>query len=140
MDIRPGSAAPRPGGPPLTVTVRRAGRGWVLRPAGELDRDTAQPFADALDTALATPHPYLVVDCSGLGFCDSTGLNLLLRARSTALEGGGDVVLTGPTSMIERMLEVTGTGAVLRVVDGPVDGPDGGPDGAAAGLPEGGGT
>ncbi|WP_405010205.1 STAS domain-containing protein [Kitasatospora sp. NBC_01539] len=117
MEAGTGNAGPARGAVPLTVTVQRTALGWTLGPVGELDHDTAGPFADALDAALRTPRAVVVVDCAGLGFCDSTGLNLLLRARTTAVADGSEIVIARPTPMIERMLAITGTGAVFRVVD-----------------------
>ncbi|MFD0531207.1 STAS domain-containing protein [Kitasatospora arboriphila] len=69
------------------------------------------------------------MDCSGLLFCDSTGLNLLLRARLSAQADGGEVVLAAPTAMVRRMLEITGAGEIFRVVDSTAEagpGPGGG--------------
>ncbi|MEV6211534.1 STAS domain-containing protein [Kitasatospora sp. NPDC051914] len=99
----------------LTVSVDRTADRRVLRLVGELDHDSAGPFREALDTAVAEPPPLVVVDCSGLSFCDSTGLNLLLRARLAALSNGGEVVLAGPTPMVQRMLEITGAGEIFGV-------------------------
>ncbi|MEV7175157.1 STAS domain-containing protein [Kitasatospora sp. NPDC093679] len=113
----------------LTVSVDRSAGRWVLAPTGELDHDSAEPFREALDGALRDPPDLVVVDCSGLLFCDSTGLNLLLRARLSAQADGGEVVLAAPTAMVRRMLEITGAGEIFRVVDSTAEagpGPGGG--------------
>jgi anti-anti-sigma factor len=116
----------------LTVTTRPWTHGTVLRAEGELDHDSAAPMREALEAALAAPAPHIVVDCSGLGFCDSTGLNLLLRARLTAERAGGRIALAGPSPVVRRMLEITGALDVFHVVasveeaTGPGDGRSGG--------------
>jgi anti-anti-sigma factor len=101
----------------LTVSVRPWTHGLVLRPEGELDHDTAGPFREALESALSDGPVTVVVDCGGLEFCDSTGLNLLLRARLTAEATGGRMVLAAATPMIGRMLEITGAREVFQVYE-----------------------
>ncbi|GAA2250473.1 MULTISPECIES: STAS domain-containing protein [Kitasatospora] len=99
----------------LTVSARPWVYGIVLTLEGELDHDSAGPLREALDEALRQSPEQLVVDCSGLAFCDSTGLNLLLRARLTAEAAGGRIVLTGPSPIVARMLEITGAQDVFQV-------------------------
>ncbi|GAA2745899.1 MULTISPECIES: STAS domain-containing protein [Kitasatospora] len=99
----------------LTVSVRDHGSALVLRPEGELDHDSVGPLRDALEERLADPPQRIVVDCSGLSFCDSTGLNLLLRARLRAEPAGGRLMLAAPTPIVARMLEITGADEVVEV-------------------------
>ncbi|WP_406193633.1 STAS domain-containing protein [Kitasatospora sp. NBC_01560] len=99
----------------LTVVVGASGRSVVLRPEGELDHDTAQPLREALETALRGPPGPVVIDCEALSFCDSTGLNLLLRTRLAAEDGGRALVLAGPGPMVARMLEITGAQGIIDV-------------------------
>ena len=78
----------------FSVAVQTVDGAVVLELSGELDHDTAQPLREALDAAV-TQGGRLVVDLSGLGFCDSTGLNVLLHSRLSAQEAGGSLELTG---------------------------------------------
>ncbi|GAA4883904.1 STAS domain-containing protein [Kitasatospora terrestris] len=107
--------APRP---ELAVTVQVHPRVTVVRPEGELDHDTVGPLREALDTALADGARRLVVDCSGLAFCDSTGLNLLLRTRLAVRDRGGAVELAAPGPVVARILEVTGADELFTVHPG----------------------
>ncbi|MFC8506753.1 STAS domain-containing protein [Streptomyces sp. NPDC057411] len=87
----------------------------VLAVTGELDHDTAAPLREALDGAGTSSR--IVVDCSGLRFCDSTGLNVLLRARLRLVEGGGRLDLAGLRPPVDRMFEITGARTVFRVYE-----------------------
>ncbi|OKK22371.1 metal ABC transporter substrate-binding protein [Streptomyces sp. CB00455] len=98
----------------FTVAVRAADVAVVLKLAGELDHDTAQPLRAALDAAVARGGR-LVVDLSGLGFCDSTGLNVLLHSRLSAQEAGGTLELAGLRGSVARMFRITGADAVFPV-------------------------
>lgn len=99
----------------FSVEVRSA---WgtetvVVVPLGELDHDTVEPLRTALEKHEDAAR--IVVDCAGLDFCDSTGLNLLLRARSRALESGARLDLAGLRPPVDRMFEITGAFHVFQV-------------------------
>ncbi|MDJ0382456.1 STAS domain-containing protein [Streptomyces sp. G-G2] len=88
----------------------------VLALSGELDHDTAGPLRGALEVALAGDGGHRVlVDCAGLGFCDSTGLNTLLRARLAARESGTRLELAGLRQPVARMFRTTGADGVFLV-------------------------
>ncbi|MFB7252989.1 STAS domain-containing protein [Streptomyces nojiriensis] len=98
----------------FTVAVEAVDGAVVLTLAGELDHDTAQPLRDALDEALA-PGRRLLVDMAGLGFCDSTGLNVLLNTRLAAQEAGAGLELAGLHGPVARMFRITGADGVFPV-------------------------
>ncbi|MEU9858222.1 STAS domain-containing protein [Streptomyces sp. NPDC047974] len=118
------------------VDVRpERGRGTVVvAPLGELDHDTVEPLASALEEHADAAR--IVVDCAGLDFCDSTGLNLLLKARSRALEAGARLDLAGLRPPVDRMFEITGAVHVFRVYadvrEALADDPPAGQDDASA--------
>ena len=68
--------------------------------AGEIDLYTAPRLHSELMTALSAATPgaplHLVVDMTGVEFCDSTGMNVLLAAHRRAREDGGDLQLAAP--------------------------------------------
>ncbi|MGW4033869.1 STAS domain-containing protein [Streptomyces sp. NPDC004838] len=101
----------------LHVEVRAEGRSEVFQPAGELDHHTADLLRSPLENALAAGRSRLVVDCTRLEFCDSTGLNVLLSARLKADAAGGGVHLAGMLPVVARVLEITGAEAVFTVHD-----------------------
>lgn len=86
-----------------------------MTPAGELDHHTADLLREPLDECLGNGHSRLVIDCSRLEFCDSTGLNVLLGARLKAEAAGGGVHLAGMQPVVARVFEITGAEAVFTV-------------------------
>ncbi|MFI8826074.1 STAS domain-containing protein [Streptomyces sp. NPDC053431] len=96
------------------LPARRPGT-VVLTVTGELDHDTAAPLREALVEQDGSGR--VVVDCSQLRFCDSTGLNVLLRARLRMLDGGGRLDLAGLRPPVDRMFEITGARTVFRVYE-----------------------
>lgn len=92
----------------FTVDVRPLDGATVLTLTGELDHDTAEPLRAALEAARAHGERRLLVDLSALEFCDSTGLNVLLRNRLASRESGGSLELIGLHRPVARMFHITG--------------------------------
>ncbi|WP_435615645.1 STAS domain-containing protein [Streptomyces coelicoflavus] len=101
----------------LLVEVREEGPSAVVTPAGELDHHTADLLREPLEDCLAKGFNRLVVDCSRLEFCDSTGLNVLLGARLKAEAAGGGVHLVAMQPVVARVFEITGAEAVFTLHD-----------------------
>ncbi|MFE7531404.1 STAS domain-containing protein [Kitasatospora sp. NPDC057542] len=100
----------------LRIAVGDRGPVRIVTVVGELDRDTA----DELRAAPAHPPSAgdierIVVDLAGLRFCDSTGLNVLLRARLDAQAAGLGLEPAGPGPSVARLFAITGADGVLRV-------------------------
>ena len=103
-----------PGEERLTVTLRTVGGSVVVAPSGELDHDTAGLLSEPLE-CLLDERADRVVDCSGLLFCDSTGLNVLLAARLRAQEAGAVIHLAAMRPAVARVFEITGAEIVFAV-------------------------
>ncbi|MEV4561531.1 STAS domain-containing protein [Kitasatospora sp. NPDC049285] len=100
----------------LTVRLRPArGRAVVLAFEGDLDIETLGRARPALDETIAGHPSTLVVDLGAVGFCDSSGLNLLLKARMAAVAADIRLRLAAPSSAVSRLLELTGADSVFAV-------------------------
>ncbi|WP_084549949.1 STAS domain-containing protein [Actinomadura rifamycini] len=80
----------------------------LMRVTGHLDLATARHFAAALAEVITTRRPNVVIDASGLGFCDSAGLAALEMAGALAETCGGTVTVTRPRPGVARLLRITG--------------------------------
>ncbi len=87
----------------------------VLTVRGDLDLDTAPAVRNALDQALARPHPRIVVDLSGLQFCDSTGLSAFVVGGNHAAAQGGWVRLAAPSDWMRGLFDTLGLSRRLVV-------------------------
>jgi anti-sigma B factor antagonist len=92
----------------------------VLSVTGEIDLYTAPTLQSELMNALGPGQVSLIVDMSGVDFCDSTGINILLAAHRQARELGGELQLASPGSATRKVLQVTGLESVFTVLDEPV--------------------
>ena len=99
----------------LTAGLTVEGRVRVVALAGELDFDSAPLLRSLFEEALDVDEARVVVDCSDLTFCDSTGLNALVVARRAALERGSAVSVAAPPPAMARVLAMSGVDTVIAV-------------------------
>jgi anti-anti-sigma factor len=105
--------------PSFDLRVARNGRSVHLAPAGELDIATTPELEQALAEATADAVAEIVLDLRELTFMDSTGLRALAQANSRAGESGISLSIIRGPRQIERVLEISGLGAMLPLVDPP---------------------
>jgi anti-sigma B factor antagonist len=102
----------------LRVSSRSQGDHIVLALVGEIDLYTAPRLQSELTSALSDGKPaQIVVDMSGVEFCDSTGMNVLLAAHRVAAGRGGQLALAAPRPSVRKILEVTGLQSVFTIHD-----------------------
>ncbi|MFC5664308.1 STAS domain-containing protein [Kitasatospora misakiensis] len=107
-----------PARPELTVETRYGPAGaMVCGLAGDLDIETLAPAADMLDTLVAQRPSAVVIDLHGVGFCDSSGLNVLLKTRLAAERSGVELRLAAVPPTVMRVLDLTGARLVFTIHD-----------------------
>ncbi|MEE1782616.1 STAS domain-containing protein [Streptomyces sp. SP17BM10] len=107
--------APRPG---LEVRSRATGTGaLVCALVGDLDVETLAAAAETLAALVARRPAAVVIDLREVAFCDSSGLNLLLRTRIEAEKVGLDLRLAAVAPTVMRVLELTGARTVFSIHD-----------------------
>jgi len=100
----------------LSVEVERAAGAAVVRVVGDLDRLTAPGVEARLAELAADGRLDVVFDASGLAFCDSSGLRVLVEHRRRLGELGGSLRLIGVHGKFQRVLDVTGLRDVFDAV------------------------
>lgn len=104
---------------PTDVLVRRSwnGRECRIELQGELDIASAPRLVHELEAAEARRPVRIVVDLSGLGFIDSSGLHALLAAQQRAASAAHEFRLTRGPRNVQRLFTLSGTEALLQFVD-----------------------
>ena len=91
---------------------------YLIELAGELDVATAPSLAVLIDRARGRGRPEVLVDLTGVVFCDSTGLRALMGAARELRIAGGQLAIVCPgDGQLARLLEVTGAREALRVYE-----------------------
>lgn len=105
----------------VRITTRQERDASVLAVSGDLDIDSVAPLGLALTAAAGNGSGPVVVDLSGVGFADSTTVNVLLQGH-TAL--GGRLRLAAPSPFMRRLIGMIGLDSALPVlpsVDAAID-------------------
>lgn len=87
----------------------------MLRLARDLDFNTFGLLEAPLQTLQMDGRSDLVVDLSGVGFIDSTGLRIVLDAHGRALVRGRTVLIRGASDQARNLFALTGTDQELTI-------------------------
>ena len=100
----------------FNVVVRREGGAVVVAPEGELDMATVDTVRAALETDLGDAGT-LVFDLRGLGFLDTSGLQLVFEQQRRSEQEGFSFVLVRGQRHVQRLFEIAGMDDRLTYVD-----------------------
>ncbi|MFF1411500.1 STAS domain-containing protein [Streptomyces sp. NPDC058289] len=98
----------------LKAAVRNDGDVRVTL-AGELDVHTAGQVEPRLTDLAASGHRSLVLDLSGISFCDSSGIDLFMRVHHRCRLAGTRLRLCGVPPLVAKSMRVLGADRVLRL-------------------------
>jgi anti-sigma B factor antagonist len=101
----------------LSFTRVPAATGVILSLRGEIDLSNVETLDAELDAALADTSDRLVIDMSGVTFCDSLGFSTLIKCWREASASEREFVLARPAPPVRRILEMMGISAVIHIVD-----------------------
>lgn len=99
-------------GEAIGIAARKEGDAVVLTVSGELDLETIAPLSAALTGVGRTGDGPVVLDLSGVGFADSTTVNLLLRTRFAL---GPRFCVARPSAFVRRLFDTIGLEQALSV-------------------------
>jgi anti-sigma B factor antagonist len=102
----------------------------VVSGEGRLNMVTAPALRDVVATSVAAGRARIVVDLSGIGFMDSSGLGALIGALKSAREAGGDLRIVSPTEQVAMVLQLSNLDRIL-IAYPTVDAAYGAPDDVA---------
>ena len=88
----------------------------VLRVEGSVDPSTVRQFQSTFRWLNKNGILYVVVDMSRMTYISSSGLSLLVKAKTErAKRKGGDLVLVRPQTPIVNIMKILGLFKVFRV-------------------------
>ncbi|WP_320777962.1 STAS domain-containing protein [Streptomyces sp. CRN 30] len=87
----------------------------VLHVAGELDHYTAPSLTQAVGEVPFGPDTDFVFDLSGLEYCDSTGLTVIITAFQRAESAGSSFSVAGLGPAMDRVFRVVGLDQVFTL-------------------------
>lgn len=103
---------------PLSFAVSHpAAAATVVSLTGDLDISSCAELAERLAGLTDSAPVRLVVEISGVGFIDSSGLNTLVVAARDAERAGGSMAVAAPSQYVARVFELVRMSDALEVVD-----------------------
>ncbi|GAB2864330.1 hypothetical protein GCM10022221_75440 [Actinocorallia aurea] len=89
-------------------TTRTEDRAAVVTARGSIDLHSSESLRGCLVELVDTGHTEIVLDLTAVDFCDSSGLNVLVRAYKHARAEGAALTVTGAYGRVENVLRTTG--------------------------------
>jgi anti-sigma B factor antagonist len=100
----------------LTITVTKCdATRATLRLAGELDVASAPLLGACLEYHPDMGRQFVRADLSGLGFVDTSGLEVITEAHHTYSDRHGTLILTGLNARTRRLVRIIGLDSVLLI-------------------------
>ena len=106
----------------LSFDWERRGDTAQLVVGGQLDLETAQALAHRAVALLDDGAAELVLDLSGVTFCDSAGISALFQVYDRADDLGVPFVLRNLNATVFRVLDATGLSTIVAIDDTPPGG------------------
>ncbi len=97
----------------LTLSVEKHDATADITASGEIDIHTCTQLEEALVRLAHDGVATVTLDLGEVAFIDSSGLRALVVGHKALEERGGTLMVTNPSSMAARLLEVTGLDALF---------------------------
>ena len=102
----------------LAVTSRAVPAGpCLITASGELDYHTGPQLRACLEDIPLESGAVLLLDLSGITYCDSTGVSVLASAYRRTEAAGATLALAGAAPEVFRLLSFTGLDRLFRSYD-----------------------
>lgn len=101
----------------MDLTERTSDGLVILAPHGKLNLVTAPLVKARIDDLVKAGSARVVVDLSGVGFIDSSGLGALIGSLKSARQAGGDVRIAGAGEQVRAVLRLTNLDRILAPYD-----------------------
>ncbi len=102
----------------LTVRAVSVAPAAAIALVGDLEYGTVSQLVDEASRILQSPCDSIVLDVSGLDFCDSSGIGALVRLRETASAMGVRFRLHQPSERLTSRLSMMGIVGLFPELEG----------------------
>ena len=97
----------------LVITTDQVVGRTIVAVEGEVDIATAGELDAVLSAEIADGHTNVVVDLSKVGFLDSTGLGVLIKALKRTREADGSLAVVTDSQRVLKVFRITGLDSVV---------------------------
>lgn len=101
----------------LEIRIDHESGAEVLSLYGELDHSNAHVLESTLLGAESRETEAIILDLSGLEFCDSTGLGVIIRAATRSSQDSDRLAMLRARDQVQRLLKISGLEEHLPFID-----------------------
>ncbi len=103
----------------MEIKSEKRGNETVAFIHGEIDHHNAKAAREQLDKIIDSDQPITFgLDLSGVTFCDSSGLGLVMGRSRKCSSVGSTMVIKNPSAAAFRILEIAGMDKLLKIEGG----------------------
>lgn len=100
----------------MEIMCKKQGGDTVAYMQGEIDHHNAAYARKALDEIIESEQPVRFgLDLSGVTFCDSSGLGLVMGRMKKCGSVGSVLVIMNPSKAAEKILQIAGMDRILKI-------------------------
>lgn len=105
----------------MEIMSEKRGETTVAFIHGEIDHHNAKAARDMLDTIIEREQPIRFgLDLSGVTFCDSSGLGLVMGRMRKCQTVGSTMYIQNPSAAAHKILEIAGMDKILKIERGKI--------------------
>jgi len=102
----------------VDLDIKQSGNVCTLKLKGRLvSGEAVSQFDQALQSALASGHIFLVLDMEALPYIDSSGIGAIVNALRLSTKMGGSAKLVNPSSFVAKTFKMVGILNLFGVYD-----------------------
>ncbi len=103
----------------MEISCEKRGDTTIAFIRGEIDHHNAKSAREALDNIIESTQPIsFALDLSGVSFCDSSGLGLVMGRMRKCQAAGCSLLIQNPSKAAYRILEIAGMDKILKIERG----------------------
>jgi anti-sigma B factor antagonist len=100
----------------MDLDIKQSGNVCTLKLKGPLKSgEPVTQFDSAVQAALGSGHPFLVLDLEAMPVVDSSGIGAIVNALRQSKKLGGDTKLVNPSPFAEKTLRMVGILSLFTV-------------------------
>lgn len=103
----------------MEIRSEKRGEETVAYIMGEVDHHNAKEARERLDKIIEAEMPITFgLDLSGVTFCDSSGLGLVMGRMRKCSAVGSTLIIKNPSAAAHKILEIAGMDKILKIERG----------------------
>jgi anti-sigma B factor antagonist len=88
---------------------------WILGVIGEIDIYTANELKEIFMEMLDEHKENIKIDCTELGYIDSTGLGVLIGALKRLKKYDKNIIIVNPKANVSKLFRITGLNKIFII-------------------------